>query len=73
MATNHVIPSVRLESRDARATKTGYGLIAIAFLLALVLGFGAVGVQRERVLEATTADHTPTLLDGRGKWGGYLP
>jgi hypothetical protein len=73
MATNHVIASARLESRDARAPKTGYGLIAIAFLLAIVLGLGAVDVQRERALEAAAADPVSSTLDGRGKWGGYLP
>ena len=75
MATNHAcIETARIELGQTRP-RAGFVLPAIALILAIVLGIGAADIQRKRVIAegaAQGADQQETVLDGRGKWGGYL-
>lgn len=75
MAAHHAsLETARIEQGRTRPN-TGFVLTLIALLLALVLGIGAADIQRERGLAEGaaqgTGQHEP-ILDGRGKWGGYL-
>lgn len=75
MATNHALPRTRLETGDDSQSYTRFGHIALALVLALVLGFSAIDIQRQRAADLSVSDgasEQERLLDGRGKWGGYL-
>lgn len=75
MGTNRdVITSSHQHSRDMASDQTA-GLAVVALLLVLVLGFSAVDIQRQQAPDAHQVDSVSQergLLDGRGKWGGYL-
>ncbi|MEM7043801.1 MAG: hypothetical protein AAF543_13405 [Pseudomonadota bacterium] len=70
MATNTVFPTTRTVDQ----TDPSVGLAVLALLLALILGFSAADIQRERTVNSpvSSGDADAGILDGRGKWGGYL-
>ncbi|MEM8950071.1 MAG: hypothetical protein AAGA21_05145 [Pseudomonadota bacterium] len=71
MVTNTIFPL----ARPACQTDNSAGLAVLALLLALTLGLSAADIQRERVSKAQAVSSAGTdmkILDGRGKWGGYL-
>lgn len=75
MATNRDIIASSFEQRNAVVSEPTAGLAVVAFLLVLILGFSAIDIQRQHALDVDHADgllQEHGLLDGRGKWGGYL-
>lgn len=50
------------------------GLTVVALLLALLLGFAAADINRQPPAAGSgnSLEAGQTVLDGRGKWGGYL-
>ena len=75
MATNHLLPSAHADGLARMRTTRGIGLALLAFLLALTLGLSAADIQRQRAADAQAAASGETelrILDGRGKWGGYM-
>lgn len=75
MATNHVLPSARLDGGQVATPKASAALAIIALLLALVLGFSAADIQNQRLENLSAAGAVETdasIRDGRGKWGGYF-
>ena len=71
MATNSVFPTRPLERRGIPSGKTVV-LTVLAFLLALTLGLSAVDLNRPAPDTAAGSQSDQPVLDGRGKWAGYL-
>ncbi len=72
MATSHNIAATRLEHHHDVGSDSTAGLTVIALLLALILGFSAAD---QHALDAGLkggVEDVPPVLDGRGKWAGYL-
>ena len=75
MATNLAFPTSAFGRRSQSGSKPGVVSTALALLFALILGLSAADIQRQQILNAGTiqsASQDTRLLDGRGKWGGYL-
>ena len=71
MATNQIFPAEPLERRGIPSGKT-LVLTALAFLLALTLGLSAVDQHALDAGPGMSLEQAQPVLDGRGKWGGYL-
>lgn len=60
-------------TRNDRGNDSTAGLAVAALLLALLLGFSATDRQAPAAGPGMSEVDGETVLDGRGKWGGYLP
>lgn len=78
MGMNHDIAARRLDDSNDISHEKGSdstaGLAVIALLLALVLGFSAVDIHRQApdAGPVVSSQQGQTVLDGRGKWAGYM-
>lgn len=70
MATAHFAPG-RHSVPNTAASKSAWAISIAAVILALLLGFSAVDIQRQSGA-GTGIQPSVAPLDGRGKWGGYL-
>ncbi len=61
--------------RDETGPHATWAMFFVAAILALLIGLSAVDIQRDRSTAAHQAENPVqgnVILDGRGKWGGYL-
>lgn len=74
MATTHFSSELQ-RNRDEAAPITNWAMIIAAAALALLIGLSAVDIQRQRTMDADKAEkggQGQSVLDGRGKWAGYM-
>jgi hypothetical protein len=65
----------RATQRDQAGPHATWLITIAAAALTLVIGFSAVDIQRQRAAtidQAQSGAPAAAMLDGRGKWGGYM-